>query len=98
MHGGREYAEPVLIDDEVLRNLETLMPLVPHHQSNNLAGVRAVAAARRDLPQVACFDTAFHRTQPRLAQLFAIPRALTDEGIIMNARLDWLIAVRERAP
>ena len=58
------------------------MPLAPHHQPDNLAGVNAVAAARPGLPQVACFDTAFHRTQPRLAQIFAIPRALTDDGII----------------
>lgn len=82
VHGGRDYTAPVMIDDDVFRNLETLEPLAPHHQPDNLAGVKAVAAARPDLPQVACFDTAFHRTQPRLAQLFAIPRALTDEGII----------------
>ncbi len=82
VHGGRDYAEPVVIDDDICRKLETLVPLAPRHQPENLAGVRAVAVARPDLPQVACFDTAFHRTQARLAQLFAIPRALTDEGII----------------
>jgi len=82
VHGGRDYAEPVAIDDAVLEKLDALVPLAPHHQPDNLAGVRAIAAARPNLLQVACFDTAFHRTQSRLAQLFAIPRALTDEGII----------------
>lgn len=82
VHGGRHYAKPVLIDEDVLIELETLVPLAPQHQPDNLAGVRSVAVARPDLPQVACFDTAFHRTQFRLAQIFAIPRALTDEGII----------------
>lgn len=82
VHGGREFADPVIVDTEVLEKLEALVPLAPHHQPGNLAGVKAVAAARPDLPQVACFDTAFHRTQPRLAQLFAIPRALSEEGIV----------------
>ncbi len=82
VHGGRDFAEPVAVDDDVLKKLESLVPLAPHHQPDNLAGVRAVAAARPGMVQVACFDTAFHRTQARLAQLFAIPRSLTDEGII----------------
>jgi acetate kinase len=82
VHGGREYAAPVLIDSEVIRKLEILVPLAPHHQSDNLAGMKAVADVRPGLPQVACFDTAFHRTQPRVAQIFAIPRALTEEGIV----------------
>lgn len=82
VHGGRDYAAPVVVSDDVIRHLEILVPLAPHHQPDNLAGVSAVAAARPGLTQVVCFDTAFHRTQPRLAQLFAIPRTLTDEGII----------------
>ncbi|ACL55450.1 acetate/propionate family kinase [Methylobacterium nodulans] len=82
VHGGRDYAAPVLIDGAVLDALERLVPLAPAHQPHNLAAIRAVAAAWPNLPQVACFDTAFHRTQPRLAQLFPIPRALTDAGIL----------------
>ena len=82
VHGGQRYADPVLVDDEVLAVLETFRPLAPNHQPGNLAGVREVARMRPDLPQVACFDTAFHRTQPRLAQLFALPRALSDEGVL----------------
>lgn len=82
VHGGRDFAAPVAVDGGVIAKLETLVPLAPHHQPDNLAGIRAVAAARPHLLQVACFDTAFHRTQPRIAQLFAIPRALTDDGVI----------------
>jgi len=82
VHGGQDFSAPVIVNDPILAKLERFEPLAPNHQPHNLAGIRAVAAARPDLPQVACFDTAFHRTQPRLAQLYAIPRALADEGVI----------------
>jgi acetate kinase len=82
VHGGPHFDKPVLIDEPTLDALALLVPLAPAHQPHNLAAVRAVAASWPGLPQIACFDTAFHRTQPRLAQLFAIPRALTDEGIL----------------
>lgn len=81
VHGGTEYAEPVLIDDEVIAALEALVPLAPLHQPHALAAIRAVAAVAPDVQQVACFDTAFHRTQPPLAQLFALPRELTAKGV-----------------
>ncbi len=73
VHGGREFAAPVLLDDDALAKLDRLTPLAPAHEPHNLAGVRAVAKAWPHLPQVGCFDTAFHRTQPRLAQLFGDP-------------------------
>ena len=60
---------------------EALCPLAPLHQPHNLAGIRAVAAVQPDLPQVACFDTAFHRGHPELADWFALPRRFYDEGI-----------------
>ncbi|AWB25875.1 acetate/propionate family kinase [Methylobacterium currus] len=82
VHGGRDFSAPLRVDDEVLARLEQLVPLAPAHQPLNLAGIRAVAEAWPGLPQIACFDTAFHRTQPRLAQLFPIPRALGDEGLL----------------
>lgn len=81
VHGGDRYAAPVLIDPAVLEQLETLSPLAPLHQPHNLAGIRAVTALRPELPQVACFDTAFHQTQPEIARLFALPAALTAAGI-----------------
>ncbi|WP_439521837.1 acetate/propionate family kinase [Marivita sp.] len=82
VHGGRHHAEPALITDALLAELESLSPLAPMHQPHNLAAIRCVAASIPGLTQVACFDTSFHRTQDRLAQLFALPRALSDEGII----------------
>lgn len=82
VHGGRHHTGPARVTDALLAELETLTPLVPMHQPHNLAAIRCVAATAPDLPQVACFDTSFHRSQDRLAQLFALPRALTDEGIL----------------
>jgi acetate kinase len=81
VHGGTEFSAPVRIDDAVLAKLERLCPLAPLHQPHNLAGIRAIAARRPDLPQVACFDTAFHRTHPELADRFALPRRFHDDGI-----------------
>jgi acetate kinase len=81
VHGGLTYAEPVLIDSRVLAGLEALTPLAPLHQPHNIAAIRAVAASAPGVPQVACFDTAFHRRQPAVAQEFALPRALTAKGI-----------------
>lgn len=82
VHGGAHFDQPVLVDAAMLAELATLVPLAPNHQPNNLAAIHAVAQAWPALPQVACFDTAFHRSQPRLAQLFALPRALSDAGIV----------------
>ncbi|MBK3403586.1 acetate/propionate family kinase [Methylorubrum populi] len=82
VHGGPDLSKPVVIDESVMTILEGLIALAPAHQPHNLAAIRAVAEAWPSLPQLACFDTAFHRTMPRLAQLFAIPHALTDEGLV----------------
>lgn len=82
VHGGQDFSEPTRITPQALEKIAALSPLAPAHQPHNLAGIEAIAAVWPDLPQVACFDTAFHRSQPRLAQLFAIPRALSDEGIL----------------
>ena len=81
VHGGVDYAAPVRVDPAVLAKLEAQCPLAPLHQPHNLAGIRAVAAVQPDLPQVACFDTAFHRGHPELADWFALPRRFYDEGI-----------------
>ena len=81
VHGGTRFAAPVRCVDAVLRELDALVPLAPLHQPHNLAIIRAVAARSPQLPQVACFDTAFHRTLPEVAQRFALPRTLHDQGI-----------------
>ncbi len=82
VHGGQDFAAPARVTDDVIAKLRTLAPLAPGHQPHNLAGIDAVARRWPDIPQVACFDTAFHRTQPRIAQLFAIPRAFSDDGVL----------------
>jgi len=81
VHGGARYSAPVRVNRTVLAELEALVPLAPLHQPFNLAPVRALLESRPGLGQVACFDTAFHRTQPMLAELFALPRRYYDDGV-----------------
>ena len=81
VHGGMKFTQPVRVDDRVLAELESLVPLALLHQPHNIAAIRALAKQAPSLPQVACFDTSFHRTQPAVAQQFALPRKLTESGI-----------------
>ena len=81
VHGGTQYAAPVVVDEAVLRRLETLVPLAPLHQPHNLAPIRRIMTSAPQLPQVACFDTAFHRTQSWVAQAFALPEEIVREGV-----------------
>ena len=81
VHGGQHFAEPVRLDDAVVAALERLVPMARSHQPHNLAGVRAVAGLWPERAQVACFDTAFHRTIPEVRQRFALPPELTAKGI-----------------
>lgn len=80
-HGGKIYSQPVKIEPQVLQTLETLIPLVPLHQPHNLLPIRTLLELAPHLIQVACFDTSFHRTNPLVAQNFALPRSLTEEGV-----------------
>lgn len=81
VHGGLEHVAPALATPALLASLEALTPLDPLHMPLNLAPIRAIAAAHPGIPQVACFDTAFHRTMPREAQSFALPRAIHAAGV-----------------
>jgi acetate kinase len=81
VHGGLAYSTPVRVDAPVLAALEKFVPLAPLHQPHNLAPIRALIERAPDLPQIACFDTAFHRDQPGVAQAFALPKAITDRGV-----------------
>ncbi|WP_417596745.1 acetate/propionate family kinase [Oceanospirillum sp.] len=81
VHGGDFYSEPVVVTDDVLDKLETLIPLAPLHQPYNLKLIQVCQDLLPGLPQVACFDTAFHSTIPDVARNFAIPRMLTREGV-----------------
>ena len=81
VHGGPDFDAPVRVDAEVLHRLERYIPLAPLHQPYNLAPMRTVLATMPDIPQVACFDTAFHRGHSALADHYAIPEALYAEGV-----------------
>lgn len=81
VHGGRDHAGPVVVDDRVLEGLAALIPFAPLHQPHNLSGIQAARAAFPDALQIACFDTSFHRTQPEVNRLFALPMAYFDRGV-----------------
>lgn len=81
VHGGALFARPALVTPDVLAQLDTFTPLAPQHQPHNLAAIRAIAKRYPDLPQVACFDTEFHTTQPWVAQACALPRHITKAGV-----------------
>ncbi|HYN39378.1 MAG TPA: acetate kinase, partial [Rhodospirillales bacterium] len=81
VHGGPHHAAPVPIDDNLIEQLRALTPLAPLHQPHNLQGVIAARAEFPQVPQVACFDTAFHRGHPFVTDAFAIPRHYYHEGV-----------------
>ncbi len=81
VHGGERYSQPTVIDDTVLGHLQSFIPLAPLHEPHNVAGIIALQALLPSVPQIACFDTAFHRSQPEVAQTFGLPRNITAEGI-----------------
>ncbi|MEZ0306877.1 MAG: acetate/propionate family kinase [Ramlibacter sp.] len=81
VHGGVKYTQAVQVKPGLLAELAKFNPLAPLHQPHNLKPIEIVAQMRPDLPQVACFDTAFHRAQPEVAQAFALPPSITDRGV-----------------
>jgi acetate kinase len=81
VHGGPDFSAPTVITDTVLKRLDDFSPLAPLHQPNNLAPIRAVRARQPQLLQVACFDTAFHRAHPEIADRYALPESLYEEGV-----------------
>lgn len=81
VHGGPDFSAPRLVDDALLAALYALCPLAPLHQPHNLAAIRAISSTSPDMPQVACFDTAFHHDKPAVASRLALPRVYFDRGI-----------------
>jgi len=81
VHGGAKYARPTIVTPEVLADLRTLEPLAPLHQPYNLAAIEAVSQRLPGVPQVACFDTSFHRGQPAVAEVVALPRDICADGV-----------------
>ena len=82
VHGGADFASPVRIEDAVMDRLDALSELAPLHQPHNLAAIRAMTKLMPDVPQVACFDTAFHRGRADETMRFALPRAFHDRGLV----------------
>ena len=81
VHGGLEYSTPVRVDSGVIKALEQFVALAPLHQPHNLSPITSLLKRAPELPQVACFDTAFHRTNPDVAQRFALPQELHEIGV-----------------
>jgi acetate kinase len=81
VHGGGDFSAPLRVTEAIVEKLATFIPLAPLHQPHNLAVIRAMLAEHPQIPQVACFDTAFHATQPPIAQAFAIPRKYSQAGV-----------------
>jgi acetate kinase len=81
VHGGSKFTEPTLIDADAMAEFEKLIPLVPLHQPHNLAGVKAVTEMQPKLPQVACFDTAFHQKRQKVTERFGLPDELFQQGV-----------------
>ena len=81
VHGGTQFTGPTAVTKDIVKSLKSLIPLAPLHQPHNVAPMEAIMSEAPHIPQVACFDTAFHQTQQHLAQAFALPRELTESGI-----------------
>lgn len=81
VHGGTQFTAPTPVTKDVLKSLKGLCPLAPLHQPHNISPIEAIMAEAPHIPQVACFDTAFHQTQPHLSQAFALPREISDLGV-----------------
>ncbi|HXY05877.1 MAG TPA: acetate/propionate family kinase [Burkholderiaceae bacterium] len=81
VHGGQTFSGPVRVTPAILDELKTLIPLAPLHQPHNLKPIQIIEQLRPGIPQVACFDTAFHRTQPETAQAYALPTSITARGV-----------------
>ncbi|WP_245729544.1 acetate/propionate family kinase [Salinihabitans flavidus] len=82
VHGGRDFTTPVQVDAEVMKRLAALSPMAPSHQPHNLAAIRDLAGRFPDIPQIACFDTAFHKDLPHEDRVFALPKDMADDGIL----------------
>ena len=81
VHGGERFTRPARVTPEILAQLDGFTPLAPQHQPHNLSAIHAIARLHPDLPQVACFDTEFHTSQPWVAQAYALPRRITEAGV-----------------
>ena len=84
VHGGPDYRDPDIITPEVIRKLRELIPLAPNHLPREIEAIESIARAYPNSPQVACFDTAFHRGMPEVAQVYALPESVREDGIVLR--------------
>jgi acetate kinase len=102
VHGGEAHVGPARVTEPLMRDLEALVSLDPLHMPHNLAPIGAVAALRPNLPQIVCFDTAFHHTLPVVARMFALPRSLTASGLrrygFHGLSYEWIAGQLTEAP
>ena len=102
VHGGEDFDHPVLVDDEVVERLQRYTPLAPLHQHHNLAAVRALSERCPELPQVGCFDTAFHAGHDPVTRSFALPEHLRNQGIrrygFHGLSYEWIAQVLSEEP
>jgi len=84
VHGGAEFSEPTLINEEVIENIRSLIPLAPLHNPANLRGIEIIAKIQPNIPQIAVFDTAFHQTMPKYASLYPLPYELYENAGIQR--------------
>ncbi|CAN7344060.1 acetate/propionate family kinase [Rhizobium sp. LjRoot258] len=100
VHGGQDFAEPVIVTPEVMCRLEALIPLAPLHQPHNLAGITASARLASGAPDIACFDTAFHAGHDELTSSFALPQEMRDKGVrrygFHGLSYEWISQVLSR--
>jgi len=100
VHGGSTYDHPVAINPDVIEALRRIAPLAPLHMPIEIAAIETIRTRYPSLPQVACFDTAFHRTMPRIAQIFGLPRTILDDGILRygfhGLSYEYIVSALER--
>ena len=82
VHGGKKYLAPEIVSKEVLHNLKEYIPLAPLHQPYQVAAIELLIQQQPEIPQITCFDTAFHQSQPYIAQQFALPRKFSQQGVL----------------
>src|SRR5579871_6208369 len=92
VYGGSRYSVPHLIDDDLIQALKAMVPIDPDHLPQDISAIEVAQKAYPSTPQVACFDTAFHRSMPRVAQIYALPRQLADEGVLRISGANFAVA------
>src|SRR5262249_18454453 len=84
VHGGPDYRDPQIVSPDVISRLRELIPLAPNHLPRELDAIELISRSYANVPQVGCFDTAFHRGMPEIAQVYALPESVRQEGVVLR--------------